>query len=215
MAKSDIELTEELKRKQLWLVRSFLAAQVVAALFAIFIATIVIGRPSFLDGLFGSKYPIGVAIVFGLATAMVMFVFSLQVLIESKRRRPNVFVSFSYEDLSFVDPLIRRLKDQGVSVLRPEETIRVGDNIEDRIRELMSRCSHVIVVVSQKYEESKWAAIELGMLRRRIKVLPILYKTNSVPPGLEKIAYVRADEVTEELIERILPSLPVPNKKSL
>ena len=142
-----------------------------------------------------------IALTVGMSAAMAASVFR-------PSSKPKVFVSFSYKDKEFVDSLIRELKRKGVNIATAEETIRLGDNIRERVRELIDASTHAIVVVSPHYEESQWIEIELGMLGKRIKIIPILHKTDKIPPELREIRSLRVDDVSEDALREILPALP-------
>ena len=64
------------------------------------------------------------------------------------------------------------------------------------------------MVVTPDYEESQWAAIELAMLKSPIKVLPLLHKTEKLPPGLEDIRALGVPELSDWVIDSLMPALP-------
>jgi hypothetical protein len=83
---------------------------------------------------------------------------------------PLVFVSYSSEDRAFAQGLIQELKKRGVSVWIDSAEIRVGDSVVDRLADGLSKCTHLLIVISQHYLTSAWCKAELRtILHRAIK----------------------------------------------
>lgn len=194
----------ELKRK----LRIYLAVQVFAVAASIIPGAIIVFRQTeIVDRIdYGPNFYLAGSLFFGLMIAASAF--AMMAVFFRKRVVRQAFVSFSSADRKFVSQLVGSLRSKDVNIVLAEDTIRVGDNIFERIKDLMGISSHVIVIVSDNYEKSQWAAIELGLIGRRVKVLPVVIGRPKMPAGLENIQYVHADKVSDDLIAALLPALP-------
>lgn len=149
------------------------------------------------------------AIPFGAAAATIaMLAGMLWKVVQGARVPPQVFVSFASGDRAFADELVSQLRLRGVNVMRAEDTIRVGDDITARLRELISRCTHAVIIASNDYEKSRWQAAELALMGSRVKIVPVLYKRDTPLPGLETIQHARADSINDNLLSELTAALP-------
>ncbi|TQD86482.1 hypothetical protein C1H46_027971 [Malus baccata] len=95
----------------------------------------------------------------------------------------DVFLSFSGEDTrkTFTDHLYWTMKDAGIDFFMEEnESIRRGENISDKVKQIIEGSRVSVIVFSSRYADSIWCLEELVQImecRRTLKqmVLPIFY----------------------------------------
>ena len=107
----------------------------------------------------------------------------------------KVYISYSHKDKDFVTPLLYSLNELGIETWIDDLEIKSGDNIFEKIQHGLSEASHLIVVLSTAYVESKWTRTELNtFLSLKFKtlggkVIPILMEQCEIPTILRDIAY--------------------------
>lgn len=107
----------------------------------------------------------------------------------------RIFISHSSKDKRFVVKLANALKEAGCSVWYSDWEIKVGESIIQKINQGLSASDYLIVVLSPNSILSSWVQRELDqalmnqLSRRKITVLPVLYRDCEVPPLLEMIKY--------------------------
>ena len=89
----------------------------------------------------------------------------------------DVFLSYSHEVKdSVARPLVRGLKQRGVTVWWDTVAMRISDTLDQKIKEGLDRARHGVVIVSRGYLESDWGKTELGaMFGKGMQIFPILY----------------------------------------
>jgi len=98
-----------------------------------------------------------------------------------------VFISYSREDLEFVDRLAQQLLNSDVLVWLDRWEIRVGESFLDRLQEGIEDSSNLIIVLSPNSVSSHWVREELnmGLMRQfeeqNVYVLPVLISDCDIP----------------------------------
>ncbi|XP_062028437.1 disease resistance protein RUN1-like [Rosa rugosa] len=94
----------------------------------------------------------------------------------------DVFLSFRGEDTrrTFTDHLYAALHRAGVVTFRDAEGLRWGENIEEKLMQIIEGCRISLIVFSDKYADSRWCLQELVQIMecrrtRRQLVFPIFY----------------------------------------
>ncbi|XP_040367630.1 disease resistance protein RUN1-like isoform X2 [Rosa chinensis] len=94
----------------------------------------------------------------------------------------DVFLSFRGEDTrrTFTDHLYAALDHAGVVTFRDAEGLRWGENIAEKLMQIIEGCRISLIVFSEKYADSRWCLEELVQIMecRRIRrqlVFPIFY----------------------------------------
>jgi hypothetical protein len=81
-----------------------------------------------------------------------------------------VFISHSSKDKDFVRTLAKDLRANAIDIWLDEEQIMVGESITERVADGLSRCTHLIIILSENFQSSRWCTTELrAILHREIK----------------------------------------------
>ena len=72
----------------------------------------------------------------------------------------KVFLSYSHNNSAFVDELYRRLDRDGVELFYDQESIAWGSNRVVSLEEGIDEADYIVLVISPKFIQSKWANIE-------------------------------------------------------
>lgn len=87
----------------------------------------------------------------------------------------RVFISHSSRDRWIATQLERNLHDiDRVETFLDEKNIQGGDRITDRVKEEITRCDEVVIVLSSASLQSDWVKAEIGaawVLDKRIVIL--------------------------------------------
>lgn len=124
---------------------------------------------------------------------------------------PKIFLSHNALDKPFVRRLALDLENQGIACWLDEAEIKIGDSLIEKIREGIDKVDYVAVILSPNSIASAWVqrevdvAMNLEILERKIKVLPIMYKQCHPPSFLPGKRY--ADFTKEENYEASLENL--------
>jgi TIR domain len=126
-------------------------------------------------------------------------------------KRWDVFISYSKVDQEFVAQLSSRLKRDGFSVFYDQAEIVAGDSIVNALSAAIRSATHMLVIMSPAYFESRWTVAELDLAlseefeEGRVKVIPILSSPCEIPPLLRSKLY--ADFTAPDAMERQYPRL--------
>jgi hypothetical protein len=121
---------------------------------------------------------------------------------------PKVFISYSSRDTKFVNWLITRLKQEGLTVWVDVQQVAVGDSIVARVNEGLESASYFIPVLSKSSVQSAWVQQEMdyAIIREKtqtpLSILPVVIDDCNLPPLLvgRKFADCRTDR-NQGLIE--------------
>jgi hypothetical protein len=108
----------------------------------------------------------------------------------------DVFISYSVKDKDFVRKLATDLQEYGLTVWLDDWNLRAGDSLVNEISTAIRDSKFLLVIMSPDYFVSEWAAQEwkAAMIDevdgKTIKVIPLLYRTCSIPPMLATKRYV-------------------------
>jgi hypothetical protein len=121
------------------------------------------------------------------------------------RRIPyDVFISYSHKDKQFVAALTDLLESKRLKVWYDDFSILPGDSIIEKLARGIENSKCFVVVLSPDFVRSGWCKSELSMAinlalgtksKRRVKLLPVLYKKCNIPLYLRPYKY--ADLQTE------------------
>jgi len=109
---------------------------------------------------------------------------------------PDLFLSHSSRDKTFVRRLAEDLTFCQVDVWLDEWELQAGDSLHDSIGMALERSRFVAVVLGDHFSDSRWAREELKQALSREKrsdkasVLPLLCGKAEVPPFLEDKLYI-------------------------
>lgn len=100
---------------------------------------------------------------------------------------PTLFLSHNHADKSFVRRLATDLNNQGISYWLDEAEIKVGESLIEKIRAGIDSVDFVVVILSPDSVVSPWVQREVDVAMnqeisgRRMKVLPLMYRTCDLP----------------------------------
>jgi hypothetical protein len=109
---------------------------------------------------------------------------------------PNVFISYSTKDESFVTNLATDLKQLNLGVWVALWDIKVGQSLVSRIQEGISASDYVIAVISSHSANSAWVQKELNTAIYRVlsgklrAVLPVIIEECDIPAFLLETKFV-------------------------
>ena len=106
--------------------------------------------------------------------------------------KPRVFISYSSEDLKFVEALYERLRRSGYSPWFNVNNIAPGDEWEPELMKGIEETAVVVLVVSPNSMKSDWVRVEWeGFLASKKPVLQLLYREAETPPELKAIQGIK------------------------
>jgi TIR domain len=107
----------------------------------------------------------------------------------------HVFISYSRSDQTFVQHLVDRLVECGVTVFFDEADIAIGGSLAEALQQAVRDAQYVLVVMSPSYFASQWARHELNLAleeefkKGRTKVIPLLVRDCDIPGLLSSKMY--------------------------
>ncbi|NDY72837.1 hypothetical protein DO021_15150 [Desulfobacter hydrogenophilus] len=103
---------------------------------------------------------------------------------------PKIFISYSNNDLDFVQKLLREIEQLPVYVLFDKHELNVGDPISQKISELVDESDYFLVVISKNSSESQWIEKELeNAINKKKKILPVVIDETPVPKIISDLVY--------------------------
>ena len=141
-------------------------------------------------------------------------------LTDTGRRRPVVFLSHSQRDKQVVRQFAEGLRAAGIDIWLDEAQLNLGDSLVQQIERGLDSADFVAFFLSQASLDSQWARQELNVaISRQVSgdrgavVLPVLLEDAEVPALLRDVMYLdlRDGDVNagvRKLVSSIEPSLP-------
>jgi hypothetical protein len=142
--------------------------------------------------------------------------------------KPEMFVSYSSSDRSFVEQLVQDLARHGITVWYDRWAMGPGDKLLEKLGDGLQHCRYFGVVLSRKSLESRWVQHELdaALIRfiedKSVRIIPILIgrvDQKEIPISLRSFIYsdfrnLRKDVYAkrlQELVHSIV--IPLPTKE--
>lgn len=130
---------------------------------------------------------------------------------------PSVFLSHNHSDKPFVRRLAADLNHQGIRVWLDEAEIKVGESLIEKIRNGIDEVDFIAVVLSPNSVASPWVQREVDVAMnheiagRRVRVLPLMYRTCDLPGFLlgKRYADFTEDSRYPSALEDLVRSLGV------
>lgn len=122
----------------------------------------------------------------------------------------KVFISHAHQDDAFARQLAEGLKSVGIEVWVDDLALRVGDNLIEKINEGLSKCDHLIVIMSKAYFESSWTRHEFSafaareMAGKTNPILPVLVEDCDIPVFLRDRVYLDFRTSFDEPFQRMV-----------
>jgi hypothetical protein len=103
----------------------------------------------------------------------------------------KVFVSYSRDDLNFVQGFVQTLMSNGVDVWWDMSSLQGGDDWTDAIPQAIENCDICVVVLSPQSIQSDWVQKEYTYAKNHGKrIVPVLYQDCEIPFVLVNINYI-------------------------
>lgn len=130
----------------------------------------------------------------------------------------DVFISHATEDKDFAGPLARELRSAGLRVWFDEFELAVGDSLNEKINNGLSRSRYGVVIISPAFFRKHWTRVEMnGFVARQSignrVILPIWHRItrneviNFAPPLADIVALnsstQRLEEIVGVIVERV------------
>jgi hypothetical protein len=111
--------------------------------------------------------------------------------------RPDVkvFISYTQQDRQIAIRLSKALRNAGFQAVIDQNTILIGDNIEEKIREGIKDSQFFVIILSTASVDSSWIEKELNLARSMSKlIIPVLVEKVTVPESIADIQYADLSE---------------------
>jgi hypothetical protein len=140
---------------------------------------------------------------FGVVIAYIMIV-----IMHLRRIRRTMFISYTHQDIEFVQKLAKDLEEVNIEPLIDRLELKVGDNIRQVVDEMIDRSEYFLFVISTNSMKSDWAKKELEQaMERKKKILPALLHSAEVPPELSGVFYADFTGKYETGLEQLKKTL--------
>ena len=110
-------------------------------------------------------------------------------------RKPKIFIGHSMDDTHFAKQIAKALRQKGIDVKLPEDELKIGDNIAERIRESIANSDSVVFLVSSSSLRSNWIGREIDMAQEQhLRIFPVLLDDESIenlPKKLQNTLFFR------------------------
>ena len=111
------------------------------------------------------------------------------------KMKNKVFLSYSYEDMPWVEQFAHALEKEGVDVWFDTHEIALGENIRDRLQEGLRSSNILIVILSSNSAKSPWIFFELGAaVADNKRIIPVVIDDigqENLPLPIIKYQYLR------------------------
>jgi hypothetical protein len=120
----------------------------------------------------------------------------------------DVFISYASEDSAFSNRLAEELHERGLHVWIDKDDIKVGQNWEQKIKEVIDKTNVCLVVLSRASDPTspwcsqEWSAMQEGSWRRpEMSICSLQLGHVDTPPFLRKWQSFRLQEPKENMEE--------------
>ena len=125
----------------------------------------------------------------------------------------STFISHSRKDEHFALRLADALRDHGIEIWMDEFSLKVGDNILEKVHSGLHSSDSIIPVLSKNYVASKRAMQELSFVsakavtERSIRIIPVLLEDCDIPVFLRDRVYADFRHEFDQPLNLLLVSL--------
>lgn len=168
-----------MKKKQQPIVTDFII--VILGLMVVLYLTLV-----FLGGMdYATSFQI---VLYALAGLAGLTLFGLLVTSLRGNEPPKIFILYDAKNAAFVAKLYDALKMAPVRVLWDKQEVQVGDNIEEKLKELFDSSSDIIFVLSHQSVAASWVEPAIAKaLRKNKRIFPVQLDDAELPEALQGI----------------------------
>lgn len=115
------------------------------------------------------------------------------------REHRTIFISHSMEDAVIARQFAELLRSDKLSVILPEDTLNIGDNLTTTVNEQIAKSDSIIALISPKAARSEWVKRELSIARdKQRKIFPVLLEGTEVPSNIQDILYLKLGSSVDE-----------------
>lgn len=121
---------------------------------------------------------------------------------------PKIFISYSHKDSDFVKKIYNELKETPYTVFMDKYEIQVGDNIKDKINEMMVSSDYIIFVESKNSIDSDWAKSEIEKAKAlKKKILPLKIDKSEPPSFLKNTMHADFSKSFDSGMDMLIKAL--------
>ena len=125
-----------------------------------------------------------------------------------KKAKAKVFISYSSRDKEFAIKLMNDLNKNYIQSFTDENSIEIGDNIQEALEKKIQQTNIVIVIITENYNKSEWVKKELEFAKKNKKtILPVLADKTSLPEEIENIKYADFTEDYQNTLQQLVKSI--------
>lgn len=133
---------------------------------------------------------------------LISFLFSY---LFKKRAKAKIFISYSSKDKEFANKLINDLNRRNIQSFSDENSIQIGDNIEESLTKKILQTNLVVIVLSDNYNKSDWAKKELEFAKKSGKIiLPVLKEKTNLPEEIANIKYADFTDNYDDTLNQLV-----------
>ncbi len=132
----------------------------------------------------------------------------------TKKQIAKAFISYSHEDTSFMEELVRSLKRKGIRVWGDFEDLTGGQDWQKEIQRAILECQYFLVILTPDAVESEWVSNEIAYASKKGKfIIPLHLKECDIPISLIRKQYIDFEKRTKESAFKEL--LEILNKQNI
>ena len=122
----------------------------------------------------------------------------------SRTRKAKIFISYNHSESEYVSQLAEAMRTAEFSTFVDKDEIKIGENINQRIKELIKDSDLFITTWSDNSRNSRWLQLEFEEAqRRKIPIIPISIDGSIPPPPLGELAFIDGSRGTDHLINKL------------
>lgn len=125
-----------------------------------------------------------------------------------KKPSAKLFISYSKADDSFVRKLITDLRRYGYRPLLPEDEILIGDNLQQKLNEIIKESDFFITILSKESIENNWIKREWLFAKENNKmIIPVIIDEITIPNEFDSIKYADFKNAYKEPLKSMIKSI--------
>ncbi|WP_328987439.1 toll/interleukin-1 receptor domain-containing protein [Thiorhodovibrio winogradskyi] len=127
-------------------------------------------------------------VLYALAGLAVMMIFGLSLATLRNNDIRKIFILYDAQDAGFVSKLYDALKMAPFRILWDKKEVQVGDNTDDKLKELFDSSSDIIFVVSHQSVGASWTNPAIAKsIKKNKRIFPVLLDDAAPPEPLQGI----------------------------
>lgn len=143
-----------------------------------------------------------------LGAAIGAFVSLFYAKVRTALNAPRVFIAYSAKDKETVNKIYKSIEHLPIKILLDQNELNVGDNISNKINELVTSSDYFVFVGSENSSKSTWAEKELSQaIKLNKKILPVVVDDTPLPPNISNLVYADLRKSPELGIEQLIKAI--------